>query len=89
MEAAECLEQIYDYIARDNPTAAHKVVAGIYEKIQSSVDNRELATGMSRSQTARSAKFSMAITGFRTFSSAKIKLRSSAFFTAQWILNVI
>lgn len=34
MEAADCLEQIYDYIARDNPSSAHKVVAGIYEKIQ-------------------------------------------------------
>jgi len=34
MEAADCLEQIYDYISRDNPAAAHKVVTGIYEKIQ-------------------------------------------------------
>lgn len=34
MEAANCLEQIYDYIARDSPTVAHNVVAGIYEKIQ-------------------------------------------------------
>lgn len=34
IEAADCLEQIYDYIARDDPTAAHKVVAGIYEKTQ-------------------------------------------------------
>jgi len=34
MEAADCLEQIYDYIAGDNPTAAHKVVTGIYEKVQ-------------------------------------------------------
>ncbi len=34
LEAADCLEQIYDYIARDDPTAAHKVVVGIYEKIQ-------------------------------------------------------
>lgn len=33
-EAARCLEEIYDYIASDNPTAAHKVVVGIYEKIQ-------------------------------------------------------
>lgn len=34
MEAADCLEQIYDYIACNNLTAAHKVVVGIYEKIQ-------------------------------------------------------
>jgi len=33
-EAADCLEEIYEYIARDNPIAAHKVVCGIYDKIQ-------------------------------------------------------
>ena len=33
-EAADCLEEIHDYIARDNAAAAHKVVSGIYEKIQ-------------------------------------------------------
>lgn len=33
-EAADCLEEIHEYIARDNATAAHKVVTGIYEKIQ-------------------------------------------------------
>lgn len=34
LEAARCLEDIHDYIAADSPTAAHKVVSGIYEKIQ-------------------------------------------------------
>jgi len=29
LEAARCLEDIHDYIAEDNPTAAHKVVTGI------------------------------------------------------------
>ncbi len=33
-EAVECLDQIHDYIARDNAKAAHKVIAGIYDKIQ-------------------------------------------------------
>ncbi len=33
-EAARWLEEIHDYIAADNPSAAHKVVAGIYDKIQ-------------------------------------------------------
>ena len=33
-EAARCLEGIHDYIAADNPIAAHKVVSGIYDKIQ-------------------------------------------------------
>lgn len=34
LEAARCLEDIHDYITADNPTAAHKVASGIYEKIQ-------------------------------------------------------
>ena len=33
-EAVDCLEQIYEYIARDNPKTAHKVVVGIHDKIQ-------------------------------------------------------
>ncbi len=33
-EATRCLEDIYEFISRDNPIAAHKVVSGIYEKIQ-------------------------------------------------------
>lgn len=33
-EAYRWLRDIYDYIAADNPEAAHKVVTGIYEKGQ-------------------------------------------------------
>lgn len=33
-EAAEWLDRVHNHIARDNPTAAHMVVAEIYEKIQ-------------------------------------------------------
>ena len=33
-EAHHWLRDIYDYIADDNPAAAQKVVAGIYEKTQ-------------------------------------------------------
>ncbi len=33
-EAANWLQEIHDYIAQDNPSAAHKVVAGIYERTQ-------------------------------------------------------
>lgn len=33
-EAAKWLEDIYRYIAQDNPTAAQRVVNGIYEKAQ-------------------------------------------------------
>ncbi len=33
-EAARRLEDIHDFIVSDNPTAAYKVVRGIYDKIQ-------------------------------------------------------
>ena len=33
-EAVKWLQDIYDYIAQDNPEAAQRVVAGIYEKAQ-------------------------------------------------------
>lgn len=33
-EAEQWLREIYEYIAQDNPTAAGKVVSGIYEKAQ-------------------------------------------------------
>jgi toxin ParE1/3/4 len=33
-EATRCLEDIYNYISGDSPAGAHKVVSGIYEKIQ-------------------------------------------------------
>lgn len=85
-EAADCLEQIYAYITRDNPTAAHKVVAGIYEKIQ--MLSRQPRIGH-RSPTGRSARFSMATTGSLTLSSATVRSRFSVSFTALWTLSVI
>ena len=33
-EAEQWLREIYDYIAQNNPTAAGKVVSGIYDKAQ-------------------------------------------------------
>ena len=33
-EAAQWIKEIYEYIAQDNPTAAGKVISGIYEKAQ-------------------------------------------------------
>lgn len=33
-EAEQWLKEIYEYIAQDNPSAAGKVVSGIYEKAQ-------------------------------------------------------
>ena len=41
-EAAQWLKEIYEYIAQDNPTAAGKVVSGIYEKAQLLSDFPEL-----------------------------------------------
>jgi plasmid stabilization system protein ParE len=34
LEAARWLESIHGHIAKDNASVAHKVVSGIYEKIQ-------------------------------------------------------
>jgi plasmid stabilization system protein ParE len=34
LAAAQCLEDIYEYIASDSPSSAHKVAMGIYERIQ-------------------------------------------------------
>lgn len=33
-EAEQWLREIYEYIAKDNPSAAEKVVSGIYDKAQ-------------------------------------------------------
>lgn len=33
-EAEQWLKDIHEYITRDNPDAAHKVIAGIYDKAQ-------------------------------------------------------
>ena len=34
LEAVKWLQDIHDYIAEDNPTAAQNVITGIYEKAQ-------------------------------------------------------
>lgn len=41
-EAEQWLREIYEYISRDNPTAAGKVVSGIYDKAQLLSDFPEL-----------------------------------------------
>jgi len=41
-EAEQWLKEIYEYIAEDNPTAAGKVVSGIYDKAQVLRDFPEL-----------------------------------------------
>lgn len=33
-EAATCLSDIYEYIAQDSPSAAARVVSGIYDRVQ-------------------------------------------------------
>jgi plasmid stabilization system protein ParE len=34
LEARNWLREIFDYIAADSPNAAHKVVSGIYQRVQ-------------------------------------------------------
>jgi plasmid stabilization system protein ParE len=41
-EAEQWLKNIYDYIAQDNPTAAARVVDGIYKKSQLLRDFHEI-----------------------------------------------
>ena len=41
-EAEQWLKEIYEYITQDNPTAAGKVVSGIYDKAQVLIDFPEL-----------------------------------------------
>ncbi|OGP81061.1 MAG: plasmid stabilization protein [Deltaproteobacteria bacterium RBG_16_54_11] len=41
-EAVTWLQDIFDYIAQDSPTAAAKVVSGIYDKVQLLKDFPEL-----------------------------------------------
>ena len=42
LEAAQWLQEIHDYIADDNPSAAAKVVSAIYEKVQLLIDFPEI-----------------------------------------------
>jgi plasmid stabilization system protein ParE len=58
-EAALWLKEIYDYIAQDNPSAARKVVSGIYEKAQLLSDFPELGHKYRDEPDARSECFSM------------------------------
>ena len=37
-EAEQWLKEIYEYIEQDNPTAAGKVISGIYDKLQILID---------------------------------------------------
>ena len=41
-EAGKWLKDIHDYIARDNPSAAIRVISGIYEKVQILIDFPEI-----------------------------------------------
>ena len=41
-EAALWLQEIYNYVARDNPEAAADTIAGIYETVQSLVEFPQL-----------------------------------------------
>ena len=41
-EASRWLEDIFEYIAQENPAAARQVVLGIYERVQVLMDNPQV-----------------------------------------------
>lgn len=55
-EAERWLRDIYDYIARDNPSAAARTIETIYLKPKSFEDfqNQDTATGRSQTDTSAS-----------------------------------
>ena len=65
-EAAQWLKEIYDYIAQDNPAAAGKVVAGIYEKAQLLSDFPEIGYKYREEEEGEIRILCMAITGLLT-----------------------
>jgi len=67
-EAEQWLKEIYEYISQDNPTAAGKVVSGIYEKAQVLIDFPELGHKYREEPEGDIPFSSMAITGLPTSS---------------------
>lgn len=60
-EAEQWLREIYEYIAKDNPSAAGKVVSGIYDKAQLLSDFPQLGHKYREEPEGDSAFSSMAI----------------------------
>ncbi len=79
-EAERWLRKIHDYIAQDNPTAAGKVVSGIYDKAQLLSDFPELGYKYREEQKERYVFSCMGITGL-LISSLIISLIFQVFFT--------
>jgi toxin ParE1/3/4 len=52
-EAVRWLEEIHDYIARDNPEAAHRAVSGIYDRAQVLLEFPEIGPRYPHNPTVR------------------------------------
>ena len=65
-EAKSWLQQIYDYIARDNEEAAWQVIIGIYERVQILRNFPESGHGTRNIRTKTFASCSTAITASLT-----------------------
>ena len=65
-EAEQWLKEIYEYISEDNPTAAEKVVSGIYDKAQKLSDSPQLGHKYWKNRKEISAFSFMAITALLT-----------------------
>ena len=88
-EATRCLEDIYNYISRDDPGAAHKVVSGIYEKIQLFRTQPRLGQRYEPLPIVKSARRSSATIGLPTSSGMKTASKFSAFSMVPWTSNRI
>ena len=73
LAAAKSLEEIYGYIAEDNPQAAFNIVSGIYDKIQLLCDHTRIGQRYSPITTAKSGKSSTVTIESRTSSRRKIR----------------
>ena len=65
IESEAWLRDIHDYIAQDNPSAAAKVVEGIYEKAQLLKEHSEIGTSTAPNQKAKSVYCFMGTTELR------------------------
>lgn len=65
-EAERWLRDIHGYIAADNPTAAAKVVTGIFGKAQVLAASRKLGTSIVQRMRVESEFCSMDITALHT-----------------------
>jgi plasmid stabilization system protein ParE len=87
LEAVRWLEDIRDYIARDNPDAALRVVRGIYDKINCCVGSPKSGTLTQPDQIITFAYYYTVTIESLTSSSRMEASIFSAYSTEQWILT--